>query len=129
MGPFPPFLNCTGLADISTRILAYDIKSSSVLLAAPSRGNGQAPRLTLLVDLSVPLLGSSPAAHDVSAAYGSVAPQARIPNTIRPAAAYDYRSRVKLERGEWISVVGWLGTEEDRNLSKVRWVDLTRLII
>lgn len=129
------------------RIIHFDIKSSLLIIgtANPSPATAAAPdhssdhssdhiaaagpsRSTLLVNASIPLLGKSPSAKDVSEAYGSgwgsrEAPQAAsvsVPvSECVGSAGLINRERLRIERGEWICVVGWLEGEVSRRIELV----------
>ncbi|GFZ48456.1 hypothetical protein JCM24511_06204 [Saitozyma sp. JCM 24511] len=120
------------------QIIHFDIKSSLLVLGAatpsptsspnpnpdPSVGAGPSRR-TLLVNASIPLLGKSPSAKDVSEAYGSVwgAGETSQPTSVPVlegvgvgSAGLINRERLRIERGEWVCVVGWLEGEVSRRI-------------
>jgi len=108
------------------RILAFDPKTSLLLLSAPPTSpTGALP--TMLVDLSIPLLGQSPSAKDVSHLEGGVYSRPS-PPTVRPVNATGFaedesegrwRERLRLDRGEFVCVVGWLEGDARRLARKV----------
>ncbi|RSH91626.1 hypothetical protein EHS25_008995 [Saitozyma podzolica] len=120
------------------QIIHFDIKSSLLILGAgpvrsapdldPDRdrdlGVAAGPsRRTVLVNASIPLLGKSPAAKDVSEAYGSGRAGTQGPQELSVSmlegigsAGPINRERLRIERGEWICVVGWLEGEVSRRI-------------
>jgi hypothetical protein len=98
-GAIPPHLICT-CAHPDNRILAYD-PSASLLLLASSRRSPTGPLATLLVNGAIPLLGPSPAVKDLYEGSSSDSGIAR--------------PKLRVETGEWVTVIGWLeGTIPDR---------------
>lgn len=102
------------------RVAQFDPSSGLAIVSCP-RAEPSTRCPVLLVDLWVALLGQSPAAPDLSEAYGSTwgANQTRIAGTKQvPILARDNgRVRVVIEKGGWVCVVGWLEKDE-RGLSK-----------
>ena len=88
------------------RVLAFDVASSHLLLASSTDPfEPQAPIRTVLVSTKVALSGQSPAAKDVSAARDGVNPR----QLGRGSWERRYEPpRLSLDRGCWITVVGWL---------------------
>jgi hypothetical protein len=91
------------------RVIAYDVKSSLLLLAAmPTQAIG--PLATLLVDVSIPLLGQTPALDP-------------LPEQQVTASTAGSRSRtLTLARGEYVTVVGWLEGDQSNLASKVSYL-------
>jgi len=108
-----------------SRILAFDPRNSLLLLSAPSSSASPNPISTLLINLATALLGGSPAASDLSSVSDGVyLRDSRPPPTIRNNSGGQRtglvnRERLRLERGEWIVVVGWLEGEGRRLLHQV----------
>lgn len=103
------------IREAERRILAYDMKTSLLLLAAQPTGRG--PIATLLVDLKVPLLDCpNPAITDIPLHDYTFAPAPRTPQT----AGLVNRERLRIERGCWVCVVGWLEGELAKRPKSVR---------
>jgi hypothetical protein len=90
-------------------VIAYDVKSSLLLLAAvPTQATG--PLATLLVDVSIPLLGQTPALDPLPEQQGTT-------------SSAGPRSRtLSLARGEYVTVVGWLEGDQSNLASKVSFL-------
>ncbi|RSH81974.1 uncharacterized protein EHS24_008174 [Apiotrichum porosum] len=101
------------------QILDIDNSASHILVT----GAGHGARPTILMELSVALLGHSPGVLDVShARAGYAASTTSLPTRPTPSTAVSStgthpslppgptvpRQRLVLARGEWITVVGWL---------------------
>jgi hypothetical protein len=98
-------------------VVGYDIKSSLLLLsAAPTQATG--PLATLLVDLTVPLLGQTPALKDLRPQDSTYS---RAPQPIPQQTRRDGREResLSLERGTFVTVVGWLESDQSNISSQV----------
>jgi hypothetical protein len=92
-----------------TRVIAYHVKSSLLLLAAiPTQAIG--PLATILVDASTPLLGQTPALTPLPE-------QDAAPST----SGHKHRSNgvLSIARGEYVTVVGWLEGDRAGLASKV----------
>lgn len=91
-----------------SRIIAYEVKSSLILLAAiPTQATG--PLATILVNASTPLLGQTPALNPLPEQDAAPSP-----------LSHRHRSDgvLSLARGECITVVGWLESDQTDLASK-----------
>ena len=98
---------------LTGRILYFNPQSSVLLLSAYPRRTGQSIP-TLLVDVAVPFLGQSPAAKSVypednvySRQPAPPSVDTRIVDSGR-AVKGTAREMLKVHKGEWVHVVGWL---------------------
>lgn len=97
------------------RILAYEPKAGILLLSAiPERAIG--PLGTLLVDVSTPLLGRTPAMPEITPAEHLV--YSREP-TVSNSTGTRKDEPLKLERGEFVTIVGWLEGDGTKLASRV----------
>ncbi|WVR07799.1 hypothetical protein IAU60_004842 [Kwoniella sp. DSM 27419] len=108
---------------LSAQILTFHAPTSLLLITAypPERPGHPSP--TLLVDLSTPLLGQSPAATDVSSASDSVYSRTGQRMAIQPSSGLHRavnREHVSLARGEWVCIVGWLEGDGSKMVKKVK---------
>lgn len=95
-----------------SRVIAYDIKSSILLLAGiPTKATGPLP--TILINVSTPLLGQSPALRPLPQDDGYSRP-----NTTSKGSRE--RQALSLERGEFAIVVGWLESDQSKLSAQVR---------
>jgi hypothetical protein len=94
-----------------TRVIAYDVKSSILLLAAIAT-QATGPLATILINTSTPLLGQTPALKSLPQDDGYSRP---------PTMSNGNRERqpLSLERGEFVTVVGWLESNQSRLSSQV----------
>lgn len=102
---------------LMVRVLAFDVQTSHLLLAAPR--NPQLPLdpiRTLLVDTRVALSGQSPAASNVYRARDGIdLKEVRL-------RSWDKRydgPRLSFDRGSWVTVVGWLERPAPHKVHKV----------
>lgn len=103
----PPSPDCVLIA----RIVAYDVKSSMLLLAAIAT-EATGPLAIVLVNCSTPLLGQTPA----------IKPQQQDDGYHRPpysSKTSRERQPLSLERGEFVTVVGWLECDQSKLSSQV----------
>ena len=86
-------------------MIAYDVKSSILLIAAIAT-EATGPLATILVNTSTPLLGQTPA----------LKPLPQDDEYSRPATMSRSRERqpLSLERGEFVTVVGWLESDQSK---------------
>jgi hypothetical protein len=100
-----------------TRVIAYDVKSSILLLAAIAT-QATGPLATILINTSTPLLGLTPALKPPPQDDGYSRP---------PTMSNGNRERqpLSLDRGEFVTVVGWLESNQSKLSSQVSI--LTRL--
>ncbi|WWD19516.1 hypothetical protein CI109_103977 [Kwoniella shandongensis] len=107
------------------QVLAFHPPTSLLLLTGPpsNPSSPSVPSPTLLVNISTPLLGQSPSISDISSAQDSLysrQPQLpSIPSTISASGLVN-REKVTLNRGEWVSVVGWLEGDGSKMVRKVK---------
>jgi hypothetical protein len=95
-------------AELMDRVIAYDVRSSLILLAAiPTQATG--PLATLLVDASTPLLGQTPALDPLPGQDTNASSSAKPRNS----------GVLSLARGEYVTVVGWLESDQADLASKV----------
>lgn len=104
---------------IVAQAVHFDPASGLAILASPRAGaSAGRARPVLLVDLSVALLGQSPAAVDVSDASGSAWSTGHTGAAGHAGASglargdRGGRAMVSIEKGEWMCVVGWLERDE-----------------
>ncbi|ORY28141.1 hypothetical protein BCR39DRAFT_535606 [Naematelia encephala] len=97
------------------QILAFDLGTSRLLLSSgPSKRSGENKINTLLVDVSVALLGQSPAVKDLSYVQDSIWSRHGPSTTGNKdeervvSRGLINRERLRLEHGDWVCVVGWL---------------------
>lgn len=104
------------------RILAYDPNTSFLLITGHPSTSSRYP--TLIINTSVPLLGQSPSAKDISQVEGAgVYSYSRLTSGLASATAtpvttgrvrgsfFVNREKVRMGKGEWVCVVGWLEGE------------------
>jgi len=103
------------------RVIAYDVKSSVLLLAAIGT-EATGPLATILINVSIPLLGQTPALRHLPQDDGYSRPSAReVTNTKGESRE---RGPLSLERGEFVTVVGWLESDQAKLSSQVcEWAD------
>ena len=103
------------------RILAFNPSTSLLLLTAPSTSSAPTPIPTLLINITTPLLGQSPASTDLSNINHDV--YSRVPKSSVTSNSFKNglvnRERLRLDRGEWVMVVGWLETDARKIVRKV----------
>lgn len=94
-------------AELMYRVIAYDVRSSLILLAAiPTQATG--PLATLLVDASTPLLGQTPALDPLPGQDTNTLSSTKSRNGV-----------LSLARGKYVTVVGWLESDQADLASKV----------
>lgn len=101
------------------QILGFNPASSVLLLCAPTTSSSPTPIPTLLVNLTTPLLGQSPAATDLSDVSNGV--YWHLPKPMNAIIQRDEgwvgpvnREILRLDRGQWVVVVGWLEVDGRR---------------
>jgi hypothetical protein len=86
-------------------VIAYDVKSSILLIAAIAT-EATGPLATILVNTSTPLLGQTPALKPLPQDDGYSRPPSMSRNR--------ERQPLSLERGEFVTVVGWLESDQSK---------------
>jgi len=86
-------------------VIAYDVKSSILLLAAIAT-QATGPLATILVNTSTPLLGQTPALNPL--------PQDDVYSRPPSISRSRERQALSLERGEFVTVVGWLENDQSK---------------
>ena len=103
------------------RVIAYDIKSSVLLLAAIGT-EATGSLATILVNVSIPLLGQTPALRKLPQDDGYSRPPTGS-DTNKKGESRE-RGPLSLERGEFVTVVGWLESDQSKLSAQVRqWAD------
>jgi hypothetical protein len=102
-----------------SRILAFDMKTSILLLTS----SGQPPQPTILVDTSIPLLGNTPSlktldVHDKDSWFKSDEEKVK-GRKYGSGEKFVNRETLKLDRGEWVCVVGWFEGDGAKYARKV----------
>ena len=93
----------------SDRVLEFDVSTSLLLLSSHSANTHS----TLLVDISITLLGNNPSITDRSHTDFFASDNEKISN------GPTNREPLRLHRGEWVCVVGWLEGEGSGIVKKV----------
>lgn len=101
------------------RILAYDPKAAVLLLSAvPDRAIG--PLSTLLVNASTPLSGMTPSMRDPAASEATTYSRDSFSSLPSSKGTGGRRENLlKLDRGEFVTVVGWLEGDGTKLVSRV----------
>ncbi|KAK6909560.1 hypothetical protein I203_103581 [Kwoniella mangroviensis CBS 8507] len=105
------------------QVLAFHPPTSLLLLTSfPAASNPHSPSPTILVNISIPLMGQSPSLKDVSAAAGSSSHNhtAQSSSEGRSGRVAINREALTLNGGEWVNVVGWLEGDGERMVRKVK---------
>ena len=92
-------------------MIAYDVKSSMLLLAAIAM-EATDPLSIILVNIATPLLGQTPAIKSLQQDDGYYRPTTS-------SKGNRERGPLKLERGEFVTVVGWLESDQTKLSSQV----------
>jgi hypothetical protein len=97
---------------------------SSLLLLASTATQATGPLSTLLVNTSIPLLGQSPALNSLPQQDGSYSrDQQPLPRAeVKHIQQRIERRPLSLERGGFITVVGWLESDQSRLSNQVSLV-------
>ena len=100
--------------------MAYEPKAGIVLLSAvPDRATG--PFSTLLVDVTTPLLGMTPAMRDPAAPEDVVYSRDSYSSLAQSKSSSERRDNLlSLKRGEFVTVVGWLEGDGTKLVERVR---------
>jgi hypothetical protein len=111
-----------GKLTLAHRILGFDAPTCILLVAAPSTSVKSSQVSTLLVDLSMLILGQSPFAKDLYAEQDGYRSSSYATSTDTQArtAVLVNREKLSLAPGEFVCIVGWLEGEITKSTPKVR---------
>ncbi|WWC91575.1 uncharacterized protein L201_006521 [Kwoniella dendrophila CBS 6074] len=109
------------------QVLAFHPPTSLLLLTSyPPTNKPHTPSPTILINISIPLLGQNPSGIDVSSSADSM--YSKDPQIPSPTNITDFgsspklvnRESLSLNRGEWVNIVGWLEGEGEKMVRKVK---------
>ncbi|WVQ67134.1 uncharacterized protein L199_005329 [Kwoniella botswanensis] len=105
------------------QVLAFHPPTSLLLLTSfPPASDPHSPSPTILVNISIPLMGQSPSLKDVSAAAESNSYTQTVQSSSEGQLGRGpvNREPLTLNRGEWVNVVGWLEGDGEKMVRKVK---------